>query len=128
MAHGHPIPQRNAADGGDKWEREYRRVEEVLRAAYEYHFAQPASERAIHPYLVRYLSYRIVPRWVKQYLREVHPAGDWGDIGDAGIDPSVDWLNPAIDWGRLSRWLLGAIMVGPRWCLARRTRSRSLVA
>ncbi len=65
--------------------------ERLFMEAYSYTFRVLATPQRVRPYLRRYLRFRVVPPWVRRYVREVLAGDAIGNLGDAPLDPAVDW-------------------------------------
>ncbi len=73
--------------------------------AYEATFELRATPGRVRPYLGRYLHYGVVAPWVRRYLREARPGHALAEIGEAPLDPSVDWRGP-VRWTMRQGWYL----------------------
>lgn len=84
---------------------DYDAIEALFLEAFEYTFGLRATQRRIRPYLVRYLRFRVIPPWMRVYVKEVLAGKSIANIGDAPLDPVID-LRPMIWRGALVMYLL----------------------
>jgi hypothetical protein len=81
---------------------EYADFEQLFMLAYEYQFLLPASPVIVWPYLNRYFRFRVVPPWLREYIRVVLHGEAIANIGNAPLDP-------AFDWRQIQRWLVAGL-------------------
>ncbi|GAB4349753.1 MAG: hypothetical protein Kow006_11810 [Gammaproteobacteria bacterium] len=83
-------------------EHDYEEFEALFSAAYEHAFHHTPSTRQIWKYLQRYFRFRVIPPWVRHYVKTVQGGDGIDNIGNAPLDPVID-LQPFFE--RLAVWL-----------------------
>lgn len=71
-------------------EYDYEAVETLFFDAFEHTFGLRATPARVRPYLMRYLRYRVIPPWLRVYVREVRGGESVASVGDAPLDPAID--------------------------------------
>lgn len=77
-------------DPNDIEEHEYEEFEELFSAAYKHAFKHTPSTRQIWSYLQRYFRFRVIPPWVRDYVKTVQGGDGIDNIGNAPLDPVFD--------------------------------------
>lgn len=68
----------------------YEAYEALFRAAYEHAFRCPGTTPRVRSYLERYFRFRVVPIWVRVYVRERLGGEAIANLGEAPLDPAID--------------------------------------
>ena len=75
----------------------------LFLAAFERRFHSRAHPEEVQIYLNRYLSYRVIPPWLRDYLVRTFGDEDPYLMANAPIDPSFDW--------RVAEWPIFALIL-----------------
>lgn len=71
-------------------EHDYAEFEALFSAAYRHAFHHTPSTRQIWKYLQRYYRFRVIPPWVRHYVKSVQGGDGIDNIGNAPLDPVID--------------------------------------
>lgn len=77
-------------DPRDIEEHEYEEFVELFSAAYRHAFHHTPSTKQIWSYLQRYFRFRVIPPWVRHYVKTVQRSDGIDNIGNAPLDPVID--------------------------------------
>jgi len=101
-------------DPRDNNDHDYEEFVALFLDAWEYRFLYRPPARQVQPYLQRYFRFRVVPPWVRVFVREVLKGEAIDNIANAPLDPVIDLR--LFPWSYLTAWLLfpGSIRRKPR--------------
>lgn len=77
-------------DPGEVEEHDYEEFEALFAAAFEYEFHRTPSTRQIWAYVQRYFRFRVIPPWVRHYVKSELIDDGIDNIGNAPLDPVID--------------------------------------
>ncbi len=86
-------------------EHDHAAIEQLFCDAFEYRFGLRATPARIRPYLLRYFRFRVIPPWMRRYVKEVLAGVSVADVGNAPLDPVID-LRPLIWRGAMVLYLV----------------------
>ncbi len=87
-------------------------LEQLFADAYRHAFFMRGTPEVLRPFLDRYLHYRVIPLWVRRYIREVLESAQYAEIAEAPLDPAMDWNR--VSWAGQMLWLTwGARLTRP---------------